>query len=441
MKNKEERTEGQLLSLDEYRQQLTANQLLSHMRNIREAVPVNDRLQVELREKLLLGVPNSSANIESEKNGGQKPLLLYILTAIGVSILLLLALLVWKNTTTQHLHPLGTPYEVTRYWSTDNNSSFTISPNGDMLIARDGQLLLANPTNGQYRILELPTGWIYSWPTFSTDGSNVTLVRQRPDGQPQIINVNTQELLANKMSPQQNEALVQVDGARHFTNLFWSPVGNKLTFVTSDEHNLTQVWVFDANKKQTQMITDGCYATWSPDGTKLVVQRDDGAGHNVLVLVDVESGTEYLLGEGEQPVWSARGHLLFTSLREHERVLTYLSDGSPQFTVRQLVGELRYVDAGKNGKKLLQSLQQQNNWLALSALLMSPNPTDSSKAMEWLRQVEQQGVQQPRVLLINEVERFANTVLDAKGKKLFYARPQEDVTTVMSVSLEEGASN
>ena len=441
MKDKEERTEGQLLLLDEYRQQLTANQLLSHMRNIREAVPVNDKLQAELREKLLMGTPSSSVSIESKKNGGHKPLLFYALTAIGLMILLLLALLAWKNTTTQYLHPLGTPHETVRYWSTDHNSSFTVSPNGDMLIARDGQLIVANPTNGQYQLLKMPAGWNYSWPTFSTDGSDVTLVRQRSDGEPQIATVNTQQLLANKLSFQQTESLVRVDGAKQFTNLSWSPVDNNLAFTTRDEHNLTKIWVFDANNKQAQMITDGCYAAWSPDGTKLVVQRDHDDGHNVLVLVDVKTGIEYLLGEGEQPLWSAQGYLLFTSPREHEQILTYLSDGSPQFTVRQMVGELRYVDAGKDGKKLLQALQQQNNWLALSSLLMTPNPIDSSKAMEWLRQVEQQGVQQPRVLLNSEVDRFANPVLDVKGKKLFYALQQEGVTTVMSVSLEESASN
>lgn len=309
------------------------------------------------------------------------------------------------------------------------------------MIARHGQLLLADQHGGQYRVLNVASDWLYHSPAFSPDGSKVAVVRQRQGAKPQIVKISTEELTSNIQTPQGFTLLVaNNNNSEQFADLVWSPDGKALAYTEIDQQNVARVWILEKDKAP-KLLTIGSHPTWSPDGTKMVVQRALTEDNSMLALIDITNGTERLLGAGEQPVWSAKGYLAFVSTSQQERVLTFMPDGSPQFTVRQRVGEIRSVYAGSDGRNLLPRLNQDKNWLASSTLLVSPDGGSSNKEMEWLRQMELQGVREPRVLLLDKADKCHNPVFGLQGNRLFYARQEEGAGTVLLVDLAERLLN
>ncbi|WP_031516325.1 PD40 domain-containing protein [Desulfofalx alkaliphila] len=448
--------EGKVLPMDQYRrpadkdkstEKQSVSQLLEHMRKVRKAVPVNYQLQEELRKKIREYRPDTAAAKGTliEREQVQSRFKVPLALALALLLLLTIIAVVWQRTAVADLQPVGSPREVIHFWNADTNMSFTLSPKGDLLVARHGQILFAdaqNAQNARYRVLTLSPQWIYHSPAFSPDGRQVAIVRQSEGGRPQL-GVVTFEGLNNTETDTLSEVfqpLAVGDFGMQLTDLSWSPGAERLSYTVVDEGGNSAVWLVDM-EGNTQMVTGGKRADWSPDGTKLVLQRPSADDNDNLVLVDVNDGTEVVLGQGEQPVWSGNGYLAFVSTRQQEKVLTFMPDGSPQFTVHQRVGEIRSVYAGADGSGIVKRLKQNENWLAMSTLLVSPQGGDRNKEIEWLKQMELQGIREPKVLLLDVVDSCHNPAFNSEGNMLFFTRQDGLGAVVMTVDLEKRLIN
>lgn len=424
--------------------QMSIHQLLDHMRQVRESVPVNRQLQEELRQNLVGKKTNlnESQPVYSSMTGNERRINgnfpRWILVGLLSLVLVLAAFAVWYKSKGTVLQPVGNPTTVTRVWNLDANLSFSVSPGGDILVARHGQLLYVEQSRGRYRLLDLPVDWMYHSPSFSPDGSRVALVRQRQGTGPQIVLLSASQLLHGRAEDMQIMEQGGID--QQFRYLAWSPGGEKLAYTEINEDGIASIKTVNMDG-DTQLVTRGTHPTWSPDGTTLVIQRSGPENGGVLYLIDTVSGKESKLGQGEQPFWGSNGFLSFVVATQQERVLTFMPDGSPQFTVRQRVGEIRSVHAGTDGSCLLEQKDTAiDNWLTSSTLLVSPDNGVSGIETEWLRKLELEGVREPRVLLLDGVNRCQDPILNVQGNRLFFTRQDGGTAAILRLDLEERLS-
>ncbi|GAB6157143.1 hypothetical protein JCM39194_03430 [Desulfotomaculum varum] len=448
------------------------SQLLNHMRQVREAVPVNRRLQAELRKKLL----ERQAELQQQKPAelitacGCQPGSLFRhpwfrpFLAVAAALLVLLACTVfWRFTGgTVYLEAAGTPQELTRFWTEASDLQPAVSPDGSkILVVRGGSLVLLSDTGMQLAYLEPPAGAVFRSPSWSPDGRQVALVLST-DYSEEIKQLSVEEILSagkagtfswhrpgsmdadrpRVMAAVESGAAAEISSAsrqaitRYYSRLVYGPDGKGLVYVVTSLGKTPEVWYRNANGEE-KLITEGDAPTWSPDGKHLVVQRPGRSGSYELWLVNMETGGADLLGQGENPVWSDKGYLVFSTGKEQERILTFLPNGEPQFSVRQQVAEIRVAYLGKDGAPALKKIKEDAGWLAHSRLLVAPENRISSLEINWLRQQELSGLRGPKTLVLNEVQKCEGQALGPDSKWLLYARRDGDTVALFKLPLEE----
>ncbi|AQS58757.1 PD40 domain-containing protein [Desulforamulus ferrireducens] len=445
------------------------SQLLNHMRRVREAVPVNRQLQVELRKKLLARqlelrqqqqVPEPSRPVEARKQSKfiQHPWFKNLLGAVAVLLIAFALTGIWRHTSGNYYLEAGTPQELTRFWTESLPLQPTISPDGSkILLVRGGSLVMLSETGAQLAALEPPEGQVFRSPAWAPNGKHISYIVSQ-NGYEEIKQLATEELLSAqeknftvmaKASEQPAIASVMMaeeeqDTAakraslttKHYSNLVYAPNGKSLAYVVHRVGANPEVWI-RSEDNQEKRITEGDAPTWSPDGKHLVVQRPSRANGNELWLVNVQTGKAHLLGQGENPVWGANGYLAFCSEKVQERVLTFQPNGEPQYSVRQQVAEMRIIYLGEDGSPALKKLNEGISWLAASHLLVPIENRISGVEINWLRQQELSGTREPKTLVLNEVNKCEGQVFSPDGKWLLYARRDGDTVALLKVSLAE----
>ncbi|MGQ9824450.1 MAG: TolB family protein, partial [Desulfotomaculales bacterium] len=174
---------------------------------------------------------------------------------------------------------------------------------------------------------------------------------------------------------------------------------------------------------------------WSPDGSRLAVERAGPAGEPELWLVTPGGGDARRLTRGRQPAWSPRGYLAFIRAKTTERVLTYSRDGSPLFTVRQRQEEIRTINPELLGKR--PPKQKENQTLSTDRLLLAPDTTPGGTELNWLRQLEMEGVREPRTLLLDQLSNYQSMHFSPDGKTLLVARRDGGTVALVQVELRE----
>ncbi|ABO49888.1 WD40 domain protein beta Propeller [Desulforamulus reducens MI-1] len=452
------------------------SQLLTHMRQVREAVPVNRRLQVELRKKLLsrqkeimnqngiVTSPEEATKRKIAQTGLWQSRLAPFLGVLAAIFIVMSLTCLWRYANGQyHLEVTGSPQEITRFWTEDAPLQPAVSPDGTkILVVRGGSLVLLSHTGVQLAYLEPPEGATFQSPTWSPNGEQISFVFSQ-QGKEEIRQLAAEKIItatkmsnvysqttargAEKKGQEAKDSLQTFAGKKlkaadlnhksiHFSNLVYSPDGNRLAYVMGRIGEPTEVWVRYSNGEEKR-ITNGDAPTWSPNGKYLVVQRPGKSKTYDLWLVNVETGGADLLGPGENPTWSKNGYLAFNTVIVQERVLTFLPNGDPQYTVRQQVAEGRSTYLGEDGSTVLKQLKEGEGWLATSHLLIAPENRISGVELSWLRQQELSGTLEPKTLVLNEISKCEGQVFGPDDKWLLYARRDGDTVALLKLRLGE----
>ncbi|SHF52481.1 TolB protein [Desulfofundulus australicus DSM 11792] len=444
-------------------------ELLIHMRRVRRAVPVNTRLREELRARLLQmqavegaggihrpgaastpeGAPQPGATSAGEgmpsspaQSAGKGRLKKYFWLFPAI-LLLAAGYWLWWSALAPKTLEAGTTSEISRFWLEDRPLEFACAPRGrGFLAVRGGALLLLDQYGNQTGIVKPPGGQSYAWPALTPSGDQLALVRRYETGEAEIIRAAMPAVpLAPEAAPQVERALagaavlLKVDKGENPAGLAWSPDGKTLAYSLEEPGGKEEIFLLTGGKEPVSLGT-GRNPAWSPDGSRLAVERAGPTGEPELWLVTPGGGGDaQRLTRGRQPAWSPRGYLAFIRAKTTERVLTYSRDGSPLFTVRQRQEEIRTINPELLGKR--PPKQKENQTLSTDRLLLAPDTTPGGTELNWLRQLEMEGVREPRTLLLDQLNNYQSMHFSPDGKTLLVARRDGGTVALVQVELRE----
>jgi len=428
-------------------------ELLDHMRRVRQAIPVNERLREELRERLAgmqaesLGDQSRAAPAAAGKGGavslfaGPGRGRLKYLWLFPAVLLLVAVYWVWWPAAAPKTLEAGTDREIGRFWLEDDPLGFACGPEGrGFLAVRGGSLHLLDRYGNQTGTVKPPKGQSYALPALSGAGDRLALVRRYDAGGEEIITAvmpsvplepGAAQLVETALAGA--EVLLKVEQGKSLSGLAWSPDGQTLACSLGEPGGKDEVYLL-ARGREPVFLGAGRHPAWAPDGSRLVVERTGGSGQPELWLTG-PGGGEARLTEGERPVWSSRGYLAFIRVKTTERVLAYTPDGSPLFTVQQRQDEIRAVNAGRSGNLL--PGQTGERMLLGDRLLLAPDTRPGGEELNWLRRLESEGVREPRTLLLEPLSNFQNINFSPDGKTLLVARRDGRTVALLQVDLHE----
>ncbi|MQL53010.1 hypothetical protein GFC01_12215 [Desulfofundulus thermobenzoicus] len=443
-------------------------ELLIHMRRVRQAVPVNTRLREELRARLLQmqaaegtggtqrpgaastpeGAPQPGATSAGKgmppspaqpAGKGRWPKYFWLFPAV---LLLAAGCWLWWSALAPKTLEAGTTREISRFWLEDSPLEFACAPRGrGFLAVRGSALLLLDQYGNQTGIVKPPGGQSYAWPALTPSGDQLALVRRYETGEAEIIRAAMPAVpLAPEAAPQVERALagaavlLKVDKGKNPAGLAWSPDGKTLAYSLEEPGGKEEIFLLTGGKEPVS-LGPGRNPAWSPDGSRLAVERAGPAGEPELWLVTPGGGDVRRLTGGRQPAWSPRGYLAFIRAKTTERVLTYSRDGSPLFTVRQRQEEIRTINPELLGER--PPKQKENQTLSTDRLLLAPDTTPGGTELNWLRQLEMEGVREPRTLLLDQLNNYQSIHFSPDGKTLLVARRDGGTVALVQVELRE----
>lgn len=448
-------------------------ELLQHMRQVRDSVPVNNMLREELRKELARrksGAELSGAELSGEDKAfpGEPPEFVtgpprrpnkWLLAGLaGVFLLFVCLFSVLSGSGKKALEP-GDTRLLSRFRAEEAALAPTFNPAGTVaVLSRSGALLLLDGEGGQFGLVNPPAGEKLMYPSWSPDGSQLALVRRKDGGVQEIVVINIPLNYQNeKLGGIIRESLLKPDvevmhrekAGVEYTHLAWSPDGKAMAYSIKQPGAGSEVYILE--KENITNIGPGRHPTWAPDGSGLVVERDQapvtGAQPGdpgqvkttaTLWLVDRHSGKALLLGEGGLPAWGRNGHLAYVDLKIRERVLSYLPDGSPQFSVQQLAETVRTVYLGNSGQDALAKAKSKDSPLAGSHMLITAEDPPGPAELEWMRRMELSGVREPRTLLLGRASTsFESLGFGQDGKWFVTCRRDGDTVAMSRVAAEE----
>lgn len=436
----------------------TVSDLLLHMRGIRQAVPVNKTLRESLKKQLaqrMAGIPFEMTEIKNPGAAAQVPLRLggWRLLAAGGILLAFMAVgfFLFQGADT-HLVP-GESREMVRLkLETEPLLPAQYGDGKFMIAARGGSLLLFDGQGDQFGLVNPPKGFLFSSPALSPGGKILALVQGKPGGPSEIVTAGlddgtSRENFYQSLDGAVNNLTVQASygQGKEISRLAWSPGGNLLAYTVKDLNSHQQKKYPDKTTlyllelgKEPRSIGEGSNFSWSPDGAMLVVERDSGySGQKNLWLVDAKGpGEAVLLGRGDMPAWGLGGYLAYVDTRTRERVLTYLPDGSPQFTVQRLVGEVKMVNLGSTGQRARENAAA-GSVFARGEIILPLEFAPNSVETDWVRGLELKGVREPRTLILGGILEIEGITFSPDGKSLLLSRRENGTVALTRIYLTE----
>lgn len=450
------------------------NNLLVHMRQVRTAIPVNQLLREELRGRLLeqkLGstgyyYTGLSLRQEEENNTYRENEKAEIATMNNrfstifkgassqkycwgflVVILVVIVLSIWRFSGSTKVLEAGPSRIIMRLWMDGSSLDLAAGPEKEgLILTRDKGLLLTDYDGNSIGFIQSPAGYTYlspAWLNKQGTSGELALVQQAEGDGEAIILVNIpiredtgqidQEQLKNNL--QKAEPIYLAKPGYHVDDLAWSFTGDMLAFTLEDSQGNFEICLL-TRKKEIRRLGTGKNPTWSPDGKYLVVERSGNEKTAELWLLSCDGQHEKFLTDGKNPVWGGRGYMVYVQPKDTERVLTYTPEGVPLFTVLQRVEEIRAIHLGRGGYELDQIILEKKSLPESHLLVASINRLDS-EVLSWLQQLELAGVQEPRTLLLEQINQFYGIKFGPEAKTLLFIKPEANMLTVNQVGLQE----
>ncbi|MDF9408363.1 hypothetical protein L7E55_08330 [Pelotomaculum isophthalicicum JI] len=431
------------------------DELLNHMRRVREAVPVNERLRGELRARLAGmqvedGADRGRPAAASGAKGGmpsfflarslsRRPGLLWLIPAM--LLLVIVCWICWLLMAPKFLEA-GHSREIVRFWLEKSPLDFTCGTQEQGFIAiRGGSLHLLDQYGNQTGAVKPPKGQSYTSPALSRTGDKLALVRRCDTGGEEIITalmppgpLGTGAAQQVEVALTKDEVLLAAGQEKDFSSLAWSPDGQTLAYVQSEPGGQNEVYLL-AKGKEPVSLGMGNHPAWSPDGSRLVVERAGDNGQPELWITGPGENGAVFLTEGERPAWGAQGYLVYIKSTTTERVLTYSPDGAPLFTVRQEQGEIRTINLGRRGDIVFKQ-PGRRSWPG-DRLLLAPDSRSGAEELNWLRNLELEGIREPRTLLMGKANNFQKIGFSPEGKTMLVARQDGGTVALLRVDLQE----
>src|SRR4051812_6925668 len=130
------------------------------------------------------------------------------------------------------------------------------------LVTDSGVVRFDPATSDRSTLIEPGAGYV-SFPAVSPNGRSIAFIRQERDGTTSIqiadANGSHERTLITDGLPRSKDA----------SGLAWSPDGSQIVFGLLPYDNYASVYVVGAEGSGLQIVADGAYPSWSPDGTRL----------------------------------------------------------------------------------------------------------------------------------------------------------------------------
>ncbi len=443
--------------------------LLLHMRQVRAAIPVNQNFREELRQRLLqmaihnqglagstkdqpepmvetgLGSGSGGGGKSSRPADGCSQKKRVWQWGIAALVVLVVFTGLWYSVWAPKALEAGPTREVARLWTEGSFLDLAVnSAPPSLLVAGEKGLSILTAEGQQVGFIRPPLDQVYLAAAWSETGDRLTLIKRGLHQEDQIIQV----VLGAKSGPAGidlpqlevdltvPEILYTAEKGQRLHDLIWSPDGKTLAVTFEDASGLATVGLLTPGKELIP-IGSGQNPAWAPDNSRLVVERPGTASDSAeLWLLNRDGSNPVRLLEGEKPVWGNRGYLVYIQVIDTERVLTYDLEGAPLFKVQQRLGEIRSIRLGSNGEAVNQSLAK-GHPLNSDFLVLAPDTRPGIYELNWLRQLELEGVREPRTLLLDQVNQFYKIEFGQADQTLLIARQEGGTVVLEQIGLRE----
>ncbi|MFZ5591860.1 MAG: TolB family protein [Bacillota bacterium] len=489
---------GKITSLQEWQERRRGTEnielLAEKMRRLRAATPVNEELRQQLRQKLAQrlaaqapGADPSSGLLPDIRTGaggtGEETAVVNIadgmrtvsmrgerrrerwwpwLAALSVLLLLAAGLLYYRQLPRQLV--VTGRQELGGFLAAgekDTALQLAVPPEENYLLAAGhGRLLLMDRQGSQRAVLGEAHDQ-YSYPAISPDGRYLAVAHTASGRGAEIClaeipGFNSWNQFSTALTEKLREArrIPVPAGVSKLSSLYWAPLGPKLVFSgikdgdnagQSDGEIFITSWQEDARGtfvQQTQFLTEGRAAGWSPDGRWLLLTRSRDGEEKIYLrpnpwLFSQSAGQEVLLGNGSQPLWLKEGYLLFVRPVQQEMVLTYSPDGLPGLVLSRWEEELCWVRLEGDFSRWTSATRLKP--LERAAVLLPAESGLPTAVLEWVQRMEARGMQRARLSLPPQ-RRILELVMgeEKEGRRaVYYVLGQQKRLTVGRLELAE----
>ncbi|USG68091.1 hypothetical protein NDK47_12740 [Brevibacillus ruminantium] len=282
----------------------TIAQLLSHLQQLRRAVPVNYILKEKLKKQLMQRIAEMEQERKrlQQKEKGSKLKRLW-LTAGGGVILLALSLYfgVWSSDV-----PSVQQYELLTLASDADGAIVGLNPDGSKIayIADKTKVrMISLQEEKSKEALVLPaTSGTYTAVSWSNGGKQLA-VTELVDGFSRLWIVD----LADKDRPVSKRLLKEERGVT-YTSPSWSQYDESIAYTRRTSDGVEEIWVSSTIAMRDWKLVEGTQPEWSPDGRLLAFVKKE----QVHVL-EVRSGEVKQLEAGTWPSWNETNSVTFTT--------------------------------------------------------------------------------------------------------------------------------
>lgn len=207
-------------------------------------------------------------------------------------------------------------------WSPDGSRIAYVAGPGLRDSGRDYDLVVMDVTTGSTTFVATVPAYEMQEPRFGPDGTTIVYRGYQGD----IPTLDRKPTVREKWAAQPDLMAISIRGGQptvlleHGVSASWSPDGETTAFAVSFEtpsdgllgrgglpNGHHEIWLAEADGSERRHLVNCIVAfggpLWSPDGTHILCQGEDGLGREVVIVVDVASGKKNRLVVGYPAGW------------------------------------------------------------------------------------------------------------------------------------------